>query len=213
MISIKLLPIGFLSIGIFLLMQVILPIVSFQLWWIGQKYNNNLLISPNSPKLNQVLGVSIRNDDNFPSIVSNLHRESKATYREFLLSIPRLKIDKISIFVDSNDISKGLAHLPGSALPGEKGNTFISGHSALSQFFNLQSVPFAKLPDLKIGDQIILEAGNTKYVYQVTALKVVDPKDLSVVSAPDSVNRFVSLMTCVPPGLNFKRLVVLGKML
>ena len=41
MITVKLLPIGFLSLGIFLLMQVILPIASFQIWELGQKYNNN----------------------------------------------------------------------------------------------------------------------------------------------------------------------------
>ncbi len=213
MIATKVIPIGFLSIGVFLLMQVLLPIASFQIWAIGQKYSNGLLISPNSPHESQVLGVSIRNKDNFSLIVSNLTRESKASYNEFRLSVPRLKMEKAIVSVDSNEISRGLVHLPGSALPGEKGNVFISGHSALSQLFSFQSAAFAKLQDLKIGDEIIVETDNIKYVYQVTNLKVVDPSDLSVISTPDSVNRYISLMTCVPPGLNFKRLVVLAKML
>ncbi len=213
MITTKLLPIGFLSIGVFLLMQVILPIASFQIWEFGQKFNNSLLISPNFPKNGQVLGVSIQNSDNFSEIVSNLTRESKANYSEFRISVPRLKMAGAPVLVDSNEISKGLVHLPGSALPGEKGNVFISGHSALNNFFSFQHAPFANLQDLKIGDQIIVEADNARYTYQVIDLKAVNPTDLSVIAAPDSVNRFISLMTCVPPGLNFKRLVVLGKMI
>ncbi len=212
MITTKIIPIGFLSIGIFLLMQVILPLASFQIWEIGQKYNTGLLISPNSPNESQVLGVSIRNTDNFPVIISNLTRESKADYTEFYLSVPRLKMEKTPVLVDSNEISKGLVHLPGAALPGEKGNVFISGHSALNQWFSFQKAPFANLQELKIGDQIVIETGHIKYVYQVTNLKLVDPSDLSVISPSDSVNRFISLMTCWPPGLNFKRLIVSGKM-
>ncbi len=209
----KVIPIGLLSFGIFLLMQIILPAVSFQFWELGQKYSNSSLVSPTSPKDNQVLGISIKNKDNFSLIVSTLSRESKANYSNFYISIPRLKMEKVSVLVDSNEISQGLVHLPGSALPGEKGNVFISGHSALSQLFSLRSVPFARLQELKIGDQIILDADNSRYIYQITNLKTVDPLDISVITAPDPLNRFISLMTCVPPGLNFKRLVVSGKML
>ena len=139
MITVKLLPIGFLSLGIFLLMQVILPIASFQIWELGQKYNNNLLISP-TQKDSRVLGISIQSKDNFSAIVSTLRRETQPTYTQFNLSIPRLNIDKVQVLVDSNDLSNSLAHLPGSALPGEKGNVFISGHSALSNFFSLKKL-------------------------------------------------------------------------
>ncbi len=209
----KLISLGLLSIGIFLLAQVILPIISFQLWEIRQNQSNDLLISPKKGQDAQILGVSIQNKDNFPAIVSTLLRETKAPYVKFSLTIPGLKIDQAQVLVDSNELSKGLVHLPGSALPGEKGNVFISGHSALSPLFGFKNAIFGRLQDLQKGDKIIVEANNTKYIYQVVELKVVDPSDLSVISAPDSLNRFISLMTCVPPGLNFKRLVVLGKML
>lgn len=212
MIIAKVIPIGFLFIGIFLLMQVVLPIASFQIWEIGQKYNNSLLVSPlgNDSK---VLGISIENKDNFSAFVSTLTRDTQATYAKFSVTIPRLKIEKAQVEVDSNDLSQGLAHLPGSALPGEKGNVFVSGHSALNSFFRGQSVVFASLQNLKKGDEIEVEVLGIKYKYQVTDLKVVDPKDLSVLNAPEKQGRYISLMTCVPPGLNFKRLVVLGKMI
>lgn len=207
----KLISISFLAIGIFILMQVILPVVSFQVWQLGQKYQNQILISPKNS--GQVLGISVQKKDNFPAFVSSLVRETQPNYEMFTLSVPKLKMEKNNVFVDSNDLTRGMVHLPGSALPGEKGNVFISGHSAVSRFFAGQNAPFAKLADLKKGDEIVVEAGGSKFTYKVIGTEVVDPADLSVIPPPDERGRYVSLMTCVPPGLNLKRLVVLGKML
>ena len=208
----RLVALGFLSIGIFLLLQVVLPVISFKIWEIGQEANNQALVSPNQSG-RQVLGISIQNKDNFPGFVSNLTREVKPSYNQFQLSVAKLKIENSPVYVDSNDLSKGLAQLPGSAMPGEKGNVFISGHSALNAFIPGQNAIFAKLTDLKKGEEILVEAANNKFVYKVVQVKVVDPSDLSVVPAPDDQGRYISLMTCVPPGLNYKRLVVLGKMI
>ena len=208
----RVISLGFLSIGVFLLMQVILPIISFQIWVMGQKVNDQVLISPRKSD-EQILGISVENKNNFPAFVSSLKRETQPNYDSFYLSVPSLKIGKEDVLVDTNDLSKSLAHLPGSALPGEKGNVFISGHSALSQLFSLRTAIFSKLSDLKKGDQIIIEASGSEFVYEVIGFKVVDPTDLSVLVPPDTQGRYISLMTCVPPGLNFKRLVVLGRMI
>lgn len=208
----KLVSLGFLSIGIFILMQVILPVVSFQIWAIGQKYNNQVLISPEKSG-GQTLGVSIQNKDNFPIFISSLTRQTKPNYSQFQLSIPKLKVNQATVYVDSNDLSKGLAHLPGSALPGEKGNVFISGHSAINRFLAGETAVFAKLTDLKKDDEVLVEAANSQFIYKVTGIKIADPGDLSIIPAPETQGRYISLMTCVPPGLNFKRLVVVGKMI
>lgn len=212
MVFAKVVPIGLLSIGIFLLMQVLMPVVSFKLWEIGQNYSSNLLISPSESNSN-VLGVSIENKDNFSAFVSTLKRETQPNYTQFSISIPALKIDHAQVLVDSNDLDESLAHLPGSALPGEKGNVFISGHSALSRFFNLKKAIFENLTDIKKGDQIEVNVLGVKYKYVVEQLKVVSPTDLSVINPPNTQGRYISLMTCVPPGLNLKRLVVLGRMI
>lgn len=208
----KIISVGFLTVGIFILMQVILPVASFQIWAIGQNLNRQMLVSPQDSK-GAVLGISVQNKDNFPAFVSSLKRETQPGYDRFSLSVPKLKLTKTDVLVDTNDLSKGLVHLPGSALPGEKGNVFISGHSALSQFFVLRSVPFSKLADLKKGDQIIIETAASKFTYEVSDFKIVAPSDLSVLLPPDNQGRYISLMTCVPPGLNLKRLVVVGKMI
>lgn len=209
----KLIPAFFLALGVFILLQVALPILSFKFWELAQD-SQGFLISPKPPQNKNILGVSIKNQNRFPSFISNLKREVTPPYQEFRLSAPMIKIENMAVVVDSNDLSKGLVHLPGSALPGEKGNVFISGHSALSQFFpGLTSAPFARLTDIKKGDKLTIAANGTKFVYHVVELKSVDPTDLSVIEPPEPLGRYISLMTCVPPGLNFKRLIVLGKMI
>lgn len=208
--TVKVISLGFLSVGIFVLMQVMLPIVSFQIWEIGQKYNNKVLSSPKFNQ-NQILGVSIQTKDNFPAFVSTQKRGS-LPYFEFSLTVPKIDLWETSVYVDSNDLSRGLIHLPGSALPGERGNIFISGHSAISRFFS-KGAYFAKLPDVKKGDRIEVLANGAKFSYQVIEIKIVSPTDISVIVPPDDKGRYITLMTCIPPGLNFKRLVVLGKMI
>lgn len=209
----KLIPALFLALGVFILLQVVLPILSFKFWELAQD-SQGFLISPKPPQNKNVLGVSIKNQNRFPSFISNLKREVTPPYQEFSLSAPSVKIENMAVAVDSNDLSKGLVHLSGSALPGEKGNVFISGHSALSQFFlGLTSAPFARLTDIKKGDKLTIAVNGTKFVYQVVELKSVDPTDLSVIEPPEPLGRYISLMTCVPPGLNLKRLIVLGKMI
>lgn len=206
----KFLSAGFLSIGIFLLMQVISPVISFQLWALGQSFQNQILVSPTMTD-KDVLGVSVENRDNFPAFISSAQNPERP-YDRFYLTVPKLKINSALVLVDTNDLSKSLAHLPGSALPGEKGNIFISGHSSLLPSFSIKKALFSNLTDLKNGDEIIVETAGAKFIYEVIGFKVVNPSDLSVLAAPEPLDRYISLMTCVPPGLNFKRLVVLGKM-
>ncbi len=208
----KLVSLTFLSLGMFLIVQAIMPILTFETWNLSQKLQTSL-ISPQNSNISKVLGISIENKDNFPAFVSSKVRETNPNYTKFYLTVPYLNIKKEEVLVDSNDLSKNLAHLPGSALPGEKGNVFISGHSALSQLFSLKNAVFSRLSDLKKGDQIIIETPGSKFVYEVEELKVVNSTDVSVINAPEEQGRYISLMTCVPPGLNFKRLVVLAKML
>lgn len=208
----KLFSLAFLSLGVFILIQVILPIVSFQIFWLSQRYSNKILVNPAPPK-KEILGISIKTANNFPYFYSDLKRETAPNYAEFSLSVPALKIENSPVELDSNDLSKKLAHLPGSALPGAKGNVFISGHSAISWIFRSQNAIFARLSDLKKGDEIRVSAGGTQFTYRVVESQVVDPTDLSVIDPKDELGRYITLMTCVPPGLNIKRLVVLGKMI
>jgi LPXTG-site transpeptidase (sortase) family protein len=200
--------------GVFVLMQVIMPFVSFKMWEIFAFENEKALVDPAPISTNGDLApeFQIETVDNFPMFVAK-PRTTAPSYFEFKISVPRMKLDLAPVTVETLKFDETLAHLPGSALPGEKGNVFISGHSMLPNLAPKGSQAFfVKLPEMKKGDEIIVDAMGQRYVYKVTELKIVDPKDISVVRPPDSTGRYISLMTCVPPGFNAKRLVVIGKL-
>lgn len=201
----------FLGFGIFILIQVVMPLVEYKIWEISINNQNISLISSDPGQ--KVLGISIESKDNFPALISNSKRLIPPSYQSFDLSIPSLKLENLKVVVDTNDFEQNLAHLPGSALPGEKGNTFITGHSSLPQLFrpgNFKAI-FAHLPEIKKGESIILNAGGQKFEYVVSGLKIVDPKETWVINPPEENGRYLTLMTCVPPGLYLKRLIVLAE--
>jgi len=204
-----------LGIGIFVAMQVAMPYLSYKAWERKTFDQNSLLVSPSANVLesdSKVLGVSIQNVGNFPSFV--VEATSSATaYDHFLISIPSIKVLNTKVVVNTNDFSENLAHLPGTALPGEVGNVFVTGHSSLPQIKNTKNMlSFANLPKMKKEDSIFLQVGGQRYEYIVEGLRIVDPKEVWVIDPPDKQGRFLSLMTCVPPGFNTKRLIVLARL-
>lgn len=206
-----------LGIGVFVLMQIISPIIAFKTWEVTSYDKDQILVDPKPGVLSgnlvsSVLGVSIENVNNFPTFIGKNNLENPP-YHEFKLTLPKLELYDIKVLVNSNTFDETLAHLPGSVLPGEKGNIFITGHSSiLARLEGKQKAFFAKLPDVKKGDKILLEALGQRFVYEVAGFRIVDPKDLSVINPPDSEGRYLTLMTCVPPGFNTKRLIVLAKL-
>lgn len=202
----------FLGVGVFTLVQVVMPVLVFKAWEIAYIDKSQVLIDPLSGTT-KVLGVSVKNVGNFPSFTGEVGLS--APYSEFRLSIPSINLSNIQVMVNSNEFETHLSHLPGSALPGEKGNAFITGHSSISAFAsrkNSQSF-FTNLPKIRKGEMIITEVLGQKFSYEVIGIKVVDPKDVSVINPPDGEGRYISLMTCVPPGFNTKRLIVLAKLI
>lgn len=188
-----------------------MPLLEYKIWEIAVYNQNIALVSPDPEQ--KVLGISIENKDNFPALISNSKRAIPPSYQNFNLTIPAIKLENIKVVVDTNDFEQNLAHLPGTALPGEKGNVFITGHSSLPQLFrpgNFKAI-FAHLPEIKKGDSIVLDAGGQRFEYIVTGLRIVDPKATWVINPPDSNGRYLTLMTCVPPGLYLKRLIVLAQ--
>lgn len=207
----KVISLFFLGIGIFVLLQVILPLLSYKYWELTVYAQQTELVTPVSNS--QVLGVTIQQNGDFPAFISTNKPTSPRPYNELKVTIPRLNLKGIKTLVDSNDIENNLAHLPGSALPGERGNVFISGHSGLPGPLNPSRKAFFKnLPEMKKGDQIFVEVEGQKFEYVVEKLIIVDPKETWVINPPDNTGRYLSLMTCVPPGTTLKRLVVLTRL-
>lgn len=191
-----------------------MPFLSFKYWEIFAFESEKGLADPAVISTNGNLSpdFSIETIDNFPVIVAK-NKNLTPPYYEFKVSVPKIGLDSARTLVYSSHFEENLAHLPGSALPGERGNSFITGHSMLPNLAPKGSKAFfAKLPDVKKGDEVIIDALGQRYTYKVTELKIVDPKDISVIMPPDPNGRYISLMTCVPPGFNTKRLVVVAKL-
>lgn len=210
------------GVGVFVLMQVVLPMVSFQVWQTLYFQQDQLLADPNPTNLTQgsigvggsaVLGISIENKDNFPAFVTRNYYGNNIPYATFKISVPKIKLEPTQVNVNSNEFDQNLAHLPGTALPGERGNVFVTGHSSLSTIFDGDKKAFfANLSKIKKGDEIKLSVLGQEYVYSVMGMKIVEPEDVSVILPPDQEGRYLTLMTCVPPGFNTKRLIVLAKL-
>jgi sortase A len=62
-----------------------------------------------------------------------------------------------------------------------------------------------------LGDKIIVHVGDMQYEYEVVDMFVVDPDKISVLDQKYDAS-YVTLITCVPPGTFWKRLVVRTKL-
>lgn len=194
-------------------MQVLLPFLEFKSWELFAFDQETTLANPLAGEGNTLAsGISIQDFEDFPAFVSNYTSPANLPYKEFKLTIPKLKLESIVTKVWSNNFDETLAQLPGSALPGEKGNVFVTGHSSLPQPMGSKHAWFVNLPNIKKGDNVYINAAGQRFEYIVEGLKIVDPKDTTVLNPPDGRGRYLTLMTCVPPGFNTKRLVVLAKL-
>lgn len=217
----------FLTIGALLLFWSFYPIVSFEIY--SRIFLKNAMASPVSkdavPSLkeaNSVLGV-------FNIFSNNLRDYTKAsiwfpnrpqgkftttsTVGKYTLSIPRLNIEEARVVVGGEDLTKSLVHYLPQSMPGEYGNVAIFGHSTLPQLYNVKDYKtiFTYLPSLEKGDTIKVKVDDTEYEYEVTNSFVVDPSEVSVLEQ-DKDGSYLTLITCVPPGTYWKRLVVRARL-
>lgn len=127
----------------------------------------------------------------------------------YTLSIPKLKISDATVAYGSDDLSKQLIQYPDTAMPGTPGSPVIFGHSILPQFYNPKNYMsiFSLLPTLTKGDTITVDYDGVTYTYIVTGKKEVFPTDLSPLEQQYDA-KTLKLITCVPPGLKLRRLVV-----
>ena len=103
------------------------------------------------------------------------------------LVIPRIGLDEIVLEgVDDDALNAGPGHLPGSAFPGERGNSVISAH---------RDRHFAKLGDVRVGDTLVTESGARTERWVVIAKRVVDADAPALYRTRDAT---LTLTTCWP---------------
>lgn len=104
-------------------------------------------------------------------------------------------------------LEQGVVHLSGTALPGERGNVFLTGHSSYYPWApGKYKDVFALLPRVEIGDAVEVYHDEQRFVYRVTDLREVLPTDVGVIAPTDDYR--LTLMTCTPVGTALRRLIV-----
>jgi LPXTG-site transpeptidase (sortase) family protein len=139
------------------------------------------------------------------------------------INIPSIGISNINITpnVDSYNeetynkyLKLGLAHFKGTPLPGDGGNSFIYGHSAVESFFsthqNLPETIFSRLGNIEVGEEVDITKDEKVLKYIVRSKKIVSPDDFSILESQKG-KETLTMMTCWPLGIGTKRLIVVAE--
>lgn len=137
------------------------------------------------------------------------------------LEIPSLNINVPIIFTRDpknfeKDLQSGVAHYPGTAIPGQIGTAYISGHSSnyLWAKGDYNKV-FSKLGDLPDNSSFVITVvqkggRDARFNYVVTHRKEFSPTDQE--QFKNTGESVAALSTCWPVGSTKSRLVVFGKL-
>ncbi len=147
----------------------------------------------------------------FPEAGYPSQNVSKIT--SYNLSIPKIKIDNMTVIIGGTDLSKSLIHYPGTANPGELGAPVIFGHSILRQFYNPKNYMsiFSTIMTLEYGDEILIKFDGVNYRYKVVDKIEVKPEDIQILEQKYN-GRYLKLVTCVPEGTYLRRGVVIAEL-
>ena len=103
------------------------------------------------------------------------------------LIAPSIDLDEIVVEgVGDDELNAGPGHLPGSAIPGERGNAVISAH---------RDRHFSSLGNLSIGDTVYTEASGQRTSWIVTKRRVIRAGVPALFSNAEPV---LTLTTCWP---------------
>ena len=135
-----------------------------------------------------------------PTIIAEQNTEPETTGNipPARILIPRLGVDapltEADIVAQQWDVSRlrnEVAHLEGTAFPGEPGNAVLAGHITIP---NAGFGPFKELGTLDVGDLVFIEREGVTLTYEVTERMEVQPTDVHV--AYPTADTRLTLITC-----------------
>jgi sortase A len=115
--------------------------------------------------------------------------------------------------VDQTELQQGVGWYPTSQLPGQEGNFAVAAHR------RTWGDMFRYLNEVKAGDTIVVQDGNTTYTYRVIQDPVYVPP--TAVDVLDQIpghsdlrqpGRYITLTTCDPVYNAYRRLIVFGEL-
>jgi len=121
------------------------------------------------------------------------------------ISVPSLDLEAV-VFegVSSATLAKGPGHMPGTPIPGQPGNSVISGHRTT------YGRPFYDFDLLAAGDRIEVETSIGLHVYEVRESFVVAPTDVWVTD--NKSGAWLTLTTCHPRFSARERLIITAEL-
>jgi len=152
--------------------------------------------------------------DSSNSLAENQKNELSGT-----LTITKIQVHAPVIFTgnDTNTspshlkkyLDRGVLFYPGSALPSENGQTIILGHSAPDNWPKIRyDTVFSEINRLAEDDEINLEVGGENFVYKVTEKVLLARGDEIPNFALTNDTNVLVLVSCWPPGKDYKRIAV-----
>jgi len=140
----------------------------------------------------------IPTDPNFSIVVPKIGANARI--------LPNVDASDEKIYLDA--LNKGVAHVLGTAFPGEGGHIFLFAHST-DYFWNVgaYNAIFYLLYKLEPKDEVNLFYKGQRYVYRVIDKRIVDPSEVTYLTRKTN-REFLTLQTCWPPGTTLKRLLV-----
>lgn len=141
---------------------------------------------------------------------------------ETTLIIPKINVEVPilldAVASDNNSLNAAMAEgvawfniVGANALPGEKGNFVVSGHSSNDMFDNSKyKFIFARLEQLKNGDNIYVNYKGKRYIYTIYESRVVAPNDVASLTQPVD-KPIITLITCTPLGTDLNRLLIFAE--
>lgn len=122
-----------------------------------------------------------------------------------MLDIPTIEFHQpILKGTNKTNLAISVTTVEPTVLPGEYGNLTIAGHNSWSYGRN-----FNRLNEVSKGDRLMLDDGEEIYVYVVTEIEIVEPKDVWILNS-DPKKQEITLITCSPMKEPTHRLIVKG---
>lgn len=144
-----------------------------------------------------------------PKISANI------TYKGYFIQIPKINaqapiITEVDPFNEASyreKLKEGVAQAKGTAIPGEKGTSFLFAHSSGPPWeIARYNTVFFRLGELNKGDVVLIFKNGKRLQYKVTGKKEVWPQDVSVFKNLSKTQLIIQ--TCTPIGTDFKRLLI-----
>ena len=117
------------------------------------------------------------------------------------ISIPAIDVEMgLHEGIRLTTLDLGPGHWPGTAMPGAQGNVVVAGHRVSKHQV------FLRINELVVGDEIIFDTDDGRFVYAVTDMQVIEPSDLWIIDQTPAYT--TTLFACHPPGSTAQRYAV-----